>query len=64
MRFRLVPNMSSFNKSYFPILLVAVFQAEYTDLVSSTSEFCSESIANGFSGILKDRELFAPFESC
>lgn len=42
----------------------AVFQAEYTDEITNTTEFCPESLVLNFSGILKDRELDAPFEAC
>jgi len=42
----------------------AVFQAEYTDLVISTDQFCSKSVELGFSPILKDRELTSEFMTC
>lgn len=42
----------------------AVFQAEYTDLVSSKNEFCTQSLELGFSAILKDRELTSAYQSC
>jgi hypothetical protein len=42
----------------------AVFQAEYTDLSPLLDEFCKEYKGKGFSPILKNRELDAPFEAC
>lgn len=42
----------------------AVFQVEYTEKYSNTAYFCSVAIANGFSGILKNRELNAWTEPC
>lgn len=42
----------------------AVFQAEYTDLISNTVQFCSQSMELGFSPILKDRELTSEVETC
>jgi len=42
----------------------AVFQVEYTDEFNSTIDFCSTAIANGYSGIFKNRELDAWTKPC
>lgn len=42
----------------------AVFQVEYTDELNSTIDFCSTAIANGYSGIFKNRELDAWIKPC
>ena len=42
----------------------AVFQIEYTDSLSSLEDFCSNSMANGYIGILKNRNLDARVQSC
>ena len=42
----------------------AVFQVEYTDEFNSTIDFCSTAIANGYSGIFKNRVLDAWIKTC
>jgi len=42
----------------------AVFQIEYTDEFYNTIDFCSTAVANGYSGIFKNRELDAWSNIC
>ena len=41
-----------------------VFQVEYTDYFSTTSDFCAQAVRHGFSGFLKNRELDAWVSYC
>ena len=42
----------------------AVFQIEYTDQFDDMQDFCSQSLVNGFSAILKNRNLDNFIEFC